>query len=154
MEEITVRNMYRVDLPAVLEIAEQSFSTPWSLRSFEYEVGNRDAVLKVAELNGTLIGYVCIRSFLDITHVMDIAVIPGQRGRGVGSMLLNDALLEIKETRTDTQHITLEVRKSNIAAITLYKKFGFRETGRRKDYYSGPKEDGIIMGLDIDKQIL
>lgn len=148
MEKTTVRKMTSADLPAVLSIAEQSFSTPWSRNSFEYEVGNRDAVLMVAALNGRLTGYVCARFFLDIVHIMDIAVIPGERGRGTGAILLDNVLREILKARPDTEHITLEVRASNTAAITLYKKFGFVETGRRKDYYTGPKEDGIIMGLE------
>ena len=153
MEGVKVRDMSPDDLPAVLKIAGQSFSTAWSLSSFEYEIGNRDAVLKVAEVNGTLIGYVCIRSFLDATHIMDLAVIHEHRQQGVGGMLFLEALLEIKGTRPDTEHITLEVRESNTAARKLYEKFGFRETGRRKDYYSSPNEDGIIMGLDLDSYI-
>ncbi|MBL7032183.1 MAG: ribosomal protein S18-alanine N-acetyltransferase [Nitrospira sp.] len=153
MEGVKIRDMSHDDLPAVLKIADQSFTTPWSLSSFEYELGSRDAVLKVAELNGTLIGYVCIRAFLDITHVMDLALIKEHRQLGVGGMLFLEALQEIKEARPDTEHITLEVRESNTAARKLYEKFGFREKGRRKEYYSSPNEDGIIMGLDLNKVV-
>jgi len=150
LEGVKVRDMSPDDLPAVQKIADESFTTPWNLSSFEYEVGNRDSVLKVAEVSGTLIGYVCIRFFLDITHVMDIAVIKEDRQQGVGGMLFLEALREIKEARPDTGHITLEVRESNTAARKFYEKFGFRETGRRKDYYSSPNEDGIIMDLDLE----
>ena len=55
----------------------------------------------------------------------------------------------MKQARPETEQITLEVRLSNIAAIKLYEKHGFRETGRRTNYYSNPNEDGIIMGLDL-----
>lgn len=150
MEGITLRDMSRADLPAVLEIADLSFTTPWNSSSFEYEIGNKDAVLKVADLNGTLIGYVCIRFFLDIIHVMDIAVIQEHRQKDIGSMLFLEALREIRKVKPETEHITLEVRESNNAARKLYEKFAFRETGRRTNYYSNPDEDGIIMGLDLD----
>lgn len=150
MEGITLRDMSRADLPAVLEIADLSFTTPWNSSSFEYEIGNKDAVLKVADLNGTLIGYVCIRFFLDIIHVMDIAVIQEHRQKDIGSMLFLEALREIRKVKPETEHITLEVRESNNAARKLYEKFAFRETGRRTSYYSNPDEDGIIMGLDLD----
>ena len=152
MEGITIREMSRSDLPAVLEIAAQSFSTPWNSSSFEYEIKNSDAILKIAELNGIIIGYVCIRFFLDITHLMDLAVLKGDRQKGIGAMLLNNALKEIKEARPETEHITLEVRESNTAARKLYERFGFRETGRRKDYYKAPLEDGIIMGMDLENE--
>lgn len=148
MEGITVRKMSPTDLPEVLAIADRSFTTPWSRSSFEYEIRNKDAILRAAELEGRVIGYVCARFFLDIVHIMDIAVIQGERRKGAGSMLLTDTLKEIKKTRPGTEHITLEVRESNIPAIKLYEKAGFRETGRRKDYYTGPKEYGIIMSLD------
>lgn len=153
MEGITLRDMSRADLPAVLEIADLSFTTPWNSSSFEYEIGNKDAVLKVADLNGTLIGYVCIRFFLDIIHVMDIAVIQEHRQKDIGSMLFLEALREIRKVKPETEHITLEVRESNNAARKLYEKFAFRETGRRTNYYSNPDEDGIIMGLDLDTDI-
>ncbi len=150
MEGVTVRKMDLSDLSAVQEISDQSFSTPWSLSSFEYEIANKDAVLKVAEKNSLIIAYVCISSFLYVTHVMDIAVISEYCRKGIGTLLLFEALREIREARPDTEHITLEVRESNIAAIKLYEKSGFRATGRRTNYYTKPDEDGIIMGLDLD----
>ena len=151
MEGVTVREMALSDLPMVHELADQSFSTPWSLSSFKYEIANRDAVLKVAEKNSRIIAYICIRSFLDATHVMDIAVMSEYRHEGIGTLLLFEALREIRDARPDAEHITLEVRESNIAAIKLYEKSGFRVTGRRMNYYSKPDEDGVIMGLDLDQ---
>ncbi len=149
MEGVTVRDMSPVDLPQVKALADRSFTTPWSINSFVYEIESKDAVLNVAVNDSLIIGYICIRSFLDATHVMDIAVVDEHRQQGVGSMLFLEALREITKAKPETEHITLEVRESNIAAITLYKKFGFRQTGRRKNYYSSPDEDGIIMGMDL-----
>lgn len=153
MEGVTVRAMSSSDLPAVLEIADHSFTTPWNLSSFEYEIRNKDAVLNVAEIDSRIVGYICVRSFLGATHIMDIAVIHEYHQKGIGSMLLLEALRGIRRTKPETEHITLEVRQSNIAAIKLYEKYGFREKGRRKNYYKTPNEDGIIMGLNLDMKI-
>ncbi len=153
MEGITVRKMSPADLDQVHAIEDLSFNTPWNLNSFEYEIRNKDAVMKVAELDNRVVGFVCVRFLLDMTHILDIAVMPGHQRMGIGGILLLDALQEIKRTRPETKHITLEVRESNIAAIKLYEKSGFRKTGRRRNYYSSPDEDGIIMGLDLYKDI-
>ncbi len=148
MAGLKIRKMLPNDLPQVCEIGKQCFTTPWQLSSFEYELGNRDTILKVAVLNIEIAGYVCIRSILDVTHVMDLAVVHKFRRIGIGSMLLRGALQELKRTRPDVRMITLEVRDSNIAAVKLYEKFGFREVGRRRNYYQKPNEDAIIMELD------
>ena len=141
------------DIPQVKALADLSFTTPWSISSFEYEIGSKNAVLKVAVKDSRITGYICIRSFLDATHVMDIAVVEKHRQQGVGSMLFLEALREITKAKPETKHITLEVRESNAAAIELYKKYGFMETGRRKNYYKDPVEDGIIMGMDLDRDV-
>ena len=153
MEGVKVRDMSPDDIPQVKALADLSFTTPWSISSFEYEIGSKDAVLKAAEKDSLIIGYICIRSFLDATHIMDLAVIDEHRQQGIGAMLLNDALLEIRKAKPETEHITLEVRESNIPAIKLYEKFGFMETGRRTNYYSTPDEDGIIMGMDLERDV-
>ena len=153
MEGIKVRDMSPDDLLQVKALADRSFTTPWSISSFEYEIGNRDAVLKVAVKESRITGYICIRSFLDATHVMDIAVLDEHRQQGIGSMLFLEALRETTKAKPATEHITLEVRESNAAAIKLYKKYGFTKTGRRKDYYKNPLEDGIIMGMDLASDI-
>ncbi len=142
--------MASADLVKVHAIGEQCFSTPWQLRSFEYEIENRDAILQVAVLDSEIIGYVCLRSILDVTHVLDIAVIPAFRQTGIGSMLLRNALQELRRISPDIHLITLETRESNIAAMKLYEKFGFREIGRRRGYYQKPHEDAIIMELDMN----
>jgi ribosomal-protein-alanine N-acetyltransferase len=153
LEGVKIRDMSPDDLPQVKALADRSFTTPWSISSFEYEIGSKDAVLKVSEKDSLITGYICIRSFLDATHVMDLAVVDKNRQQGIGGMLFLEALQEIRAAKPETEHITLEVRESNTAAIKLYEKFGFRETGRRTDYYSNPDEDGIIMGLDLNNDV-
>jgi ribosomal-protein-alanine N-acetyltransferase len=147
LEGITVRDMLPADLQQVYAIENLCYTTPWSLSSFKHEIENSDAVLKVAVFNSRIIGYVCIRSILDMTHLMNIAVLPEFRRRGTGRALLGNAVMEVKRLRPDTK-LTLEVRKSNIAAVTFYEKFGFIATGKRNKYYQEPEDDAIIMELD------
>jgi ribosomal-protein-alanine N-acetyltransferase len=149
LEEIIIRGMDYDDLLQVHAIENRSFTTPWELSSFEHEISNRDTILKVAVFSNQIIGYVCIRSILDVTHILDLAVIPECRRKGVGSMLLKDAIEELRKKRPDTKQITLEVRGSNTAATGLYGKFGFSIRGRRSGYYKKPYEDAIIMARDM-----
>lgn len=147
MEGIIIREMSANDLPEVITIEDQCHATPWTSSSFKYEIINKEAVLKVAELNGQIIGYVCVRTILDMTHLLNISVLPVFRRLGIGSMLLHGVLRTLKELRPE-QEITLEVRESNKAAKKLYRKFGFEVTGKRKDYFKKPEEDALIMKLD------
>jgi len=153
MEGIRVRHMTSADIPLVHDMAQQCFTTPWQTESFEYEISNRDAVLQVAEIDNKPAGYVCIRTILDVTHIMDIAVSPELRRAGIGTRLLQSALQQVRSMQRDLKIITLEVRESNIAAVRLYEKFGFKEIGRRKDYYKKPTEDALIMELDTTKPL-
>ncbi len=147
MTEVFIRDMQLSDISDVLAIERISFTTPWDIRSFEYELGYKDTILKVAVLNNQIIGYVCVRTILDVTHILNLAVLPEFRRRGIGSMLLRDALNELKRLKPDINLITLEVRESNTAAIELYEKFGFKVMGKRISYYDKPHENAIIMGL-------
>ncbi len=147
MTEVFIRDMQLSDISDVLAIERISFTTPWDIRSFKYELEHKDTILKVAVLNNQIIGYVCVRTILDVTHILNLAVLPELRRRGIGSMLLRDALNELKRLKPDINLITLEVRESNAAAIELYEKFGFKVMGKRTGYYDKPHENAIIMGL-------
>jgi len=142
--------MLYADLLQVYAIAKESFTMPWQLNSFEYELGNKDAVPYVAALGKEIVGYVILRTIVDVTHLMEIAVKLKLRQTGIGGMLLRAALQELRRIKHDINLVTLEVRESNIAAIRLYEKAGFKEIGRRKDYYKKPIEDAIIMELDMN----
>ncbi len=146
--------MSHEDLPQVHEIERQCFSAPWSIESFKYELKNRMTILLVAVLNEQIIGYVCLRTIVDVTHVLNIAVHPRFRRKGVGAELLKKAMEGLKISRYNSRFITLEVRESNTPAINLYKKFGFEIIGKRKDYYHSPREDAILMGMDIGTEPL
>ena len=153
MAGIIIRNMTHADISQVHAVSQQCFTTPWQLNSFAYEVSNNAAILKVALQNHEIVGYVCLRSILDMTHVLDLAVTPRYRSMGIGGMLMKNALQELRRSKPDITIITLEVRESNIAAIKLYEKFGFKEIGRRIGYYQKPREDAIIMELDMGSDL-
>jgi len=149
LEGLIIRRMSHNDLQQVHEIERQCFSAPWSIESFRYELEDRMTILLVAVLNKQIIGYICLRTIVDVTHVLNIAVLSKFRRRGVGTLLLKRAIKELKESGLDTRFVTLEVRASNRAAINLYKKFGFEIIGKRKDYYHSPREDAVLMGMDV-----
>jgi ribosomal-protein-alanine N-acetyltransferase len=149
LEGLIIREMLPADLPEVYAIEKESFSTPWSLTSFKHELNQSYSILKVAVINGRVVGYICIRTMLDITHILNLAVTPGFRRRGIASWLLIEALDELTHSQKEDDFITLEVRASS-PAVGLYEKHGFRVIGRRRKYYSKPVEDAILMGLDLE----
>lgn len=148
MEGIKLRSMTQADLSQVLAIEEECFSSPWSINSFKYEIEQSESIFKAAVLDEQVVGYVCLRTMLDITHVMNLAVLPQYRRMGIGLILLRDALHELRRQRPDIKFVTLEVRESS-GALKLYEKAGFAAIGKRKGYYHSPDEDAIIMGMEI-----
>jgi ribosomal-protein-alanine N-acetyltransferase len=147
---IEIRDATDGDLVAILEIERLAFPTPWSLTSFRHELSLPFSRLTVAAQprparNG-VIGFLCRWLIEDECHVLNIAVHPDFRRSGVGSRLLTEA---ISEARTrGANFITLEVRRSNLAARHLYRKFRFEERRLRRHYY-GPGEDAIVMELQL-----
>ncbi|MEZ0536594.1 ribosomal protein S18-alanine N-acetyltransferase [Caldicellulosiruptoraceae bacterium PP1] len=133
------------DIDEVYEIEVLSFSEPWSKTLFEDELENELAHYFVYEESGKVIGYVGMYHILNEGHITNIAVNPDFRGKGIGKELLLHILKYAKEN--DIVALTLEVRKSNIVAQNLYKSFGFKEAGIRKNYYKNPTEDAVIMWL-------
>ncbi|NMM65388.1 ribosomal protein S18-alanine N-acetyltransferase [Clostridium sp. P21] len=144
MNNIEILSLKQEHIDSVLTIDSLSFPTPWSRSSFENEVTtNKFARYVVAKKENVIIGYAGMWLILDEGHITNIAVHPEYRGIGAGNLLL-EALIEI--CRIECAHnMTLEVRKSNIVAQNLYKKYGFLEEGLRKGYYADNKEDALIM---------
>jgi ribosomal-protein-alanine N-acetyltransferase len=135
-------------------IDKQCFTTPWNIDSFKHELGNKDTILKIAVFNEKIVGYICLRTLLDLTHILNLTVIPDFRRMGIASMLFRDTLQELKKSKPDIKGITLEVRESNSAAINLYGRLGFKVTGRRNDYYQKPQENAVIMEMNISENFL
>lgn len=137
-----LRPLVEADLPAVLAIEEASFLAPWSRASFVHELHNSHSRLTAAEQDGHVIGYLCCWYVVDEIHILDIAVHPAHRRHGVGARLLGHAMTEGK--RQGACSANLEVRKSNLAAIALYERFGFQSVTVRARYYSDG-EDALVM---------
>ncbi len=136
-----IRRMKETDLRQVLEIERKTFTSPWSPEAFSSEMSNPFSKLYVWEEEKTVKGYIVWRSILGEVHILNLAVHPDARRKGIGSSLVSFCI----ESEKNASYFVLEVRLSNIAAIKLYRKLGFKEVGVVKNYYSFPREDGLIM---------
>lgn len=140
-----IRSMSYDDLDGILELENKSFSVPWTRGMFEDELNNPNAFYQVVEISGKICGYAGLWKILDEGHITNVAVHPDFRRSGLGKCLINALIAYVKIC--GLIGLTLEVRESNAAAISLYKSFGFRIEGRRKRYYPNNNEDALIMWL-------
>lgn len=132
------------DIPAVLEIEQASFTTPWPPEAFNQELRhNRLARYTVARQGSAVVGYAGVWLMVDEAHITTFAVHPDWRRQGVGRRLLLAMLIVANELGAD--RMTLEVRVSNTAAQALYQAHGFAIAGRRERYYTDDGEDAYIM---------
>ena len=138
-----ILNMQRQHVPQVAALEKICFSDPWSEQSIASELQNPLSLWLVCEDEGTVCGYVGSQTVLGETDMMNIAVAPEYRRRGIGEMLITQLLKKI--SREGSRSLSLEVRCSNLAAISLYEKLGFQQVGRRPGYYIHPKEDALIL---------
>lgn len=141
--------MTRNDLDAVLEIERASFLTPWTKRSFLFDLEDNpySRTFVACEPDGRIAGYVCAWVLYEELKINNIAVRPDLRGSGAGRGLLRQVLAEGR--RAGCQVALLEVRPSNVAARALYEKEGFVQVGRRKNYYREEKEDALVLALEL-----
>jgi len=136
------------DLNAIEAIERASYPTPWSRSMFAGELAKPSSISLGAFEPKTreLLGYLIISRYVDAWHVMNLAVAPGHRRKGVASGLLERLFqLTSEETR---RGYTLEVRVSNEVAIKLYEQAGFKARGVRRGYYTDNREDALIMWRD------
>jgi ribosomal-protein-alanine N-acetyltransferase len=141
---LQVRPLVYGDLPAVLAIERRSFPTPWSLAMFVLELSKPSGIcLGVFDSRG-LIGYLVCSRYVDVWHLMNIAVDPDRRREGLARTLM----LQMLEQAGPSARFTLEVRTSNSGAIRMYERFGFRPAGHRRRYYHDNGEDALIMWLE------
>lgn len=140
------------DLDGVMAIERASFPSPWSRILFEEEIGRRfsDAAVAVEETGGDVAGYAICWTVGEQSHLLNIAVRPDFRNRGVGRSLLLDCIR--RSVRAGGRRIHLEVRPSNETAIRMYRREGFRFVGIRKGYYTDTGEDAIILSRDIGEE--
>jgi ribosomal-protein-alanine N-acetyltransferase len=140
---LKLRRLTYGDLPSVIAIERRSFSTPWSLAMFVLELSKPSGICLAAEDENGLIGYLVCARYDQVWHLMNVAVNPEQRRRGVATELIERLFSEVGRGA----RYTLEVRVSNLAAIAMYEGFGFRSAGRRRRYYHDNGEDALIMWL-------
>jgi len=142
-EILILRRMELDDLPTIVELEHLIFPDPWSEDNFRHEITqNQFCLALVAEWQREIVGYVISWLLGDEIRIANIAVSPLYRRLGIGKILLNTILDE--GWQHGGRRAFLEVRRSNLAAIALYQKYGFRKVGVRKKYYRNG-EDAILM---------
>ncbi len=146
-----IRDATRRDLPGIVEIERLAFDNPWSLDSFVRELSLPFSRMIVASQSADgeerLAGFLCRWLVTDECHILNVAVHPGMRRKGIAERMMTNALAEAKARKALV--ISLEVRRSNVAARSLYRKFDFEERRLRKNYY-GPGEDAIVMERKLE----
>ena len=118
-------------------------SAAWSENSVRSELNNPLAFWLVAEEDGRVAGYIGSQTVMDASDMMNVAVHPDFRKRGIATALILALVEELG--KLESRCLTLEVRSSNENAIRLYRELAFQEVGRRKNYYHNPKEDALIL---------
>jgi len=143
---VDIRTLTLADLDVIEEIERRSYPTPWSRSMFAGELAKPASLCLGAFEGEQLGGYLIVSRYVDAWHVMNIAVDPGLRRRGVATALL-ERLFELTEDGSGRGY-TLEVRVSNDGAIKLYERLGFTARGIRRGYYTDNREDALIMWRD------
>jgi [ribosomal protein S18]-alanine N-acetyltransferase len=142
--ELRLRKLAYGDLPSVIAIERRSFPTPWSLAMFVLELSKPSGICLAAEDDDGLIGYLVCARYDEVWHLMNVAITPERRRRGVATELIE----RLFEEAGAGARFTLEVRVSNGPAIAMYQQFGFRSAGRRRSYYHDNGEDALIMWFE------
>ena len=146
MMQICEMNARHVTRIAALE--RECFSDPWSEKSVASELENQLALWLVAVEGEIVVGYVGSQTVMDETDMMNVAVHPDSRRRGIAEMLVTALVEALKQL--GSRCLTLEVRASNEPAKSLYEKLGFSQVGLRKNYYRNPREDALILRKEWD----
>ena len=137
---IEIVRMNENHVAAVAELERRNFSAPWDEASVRSELTNQLALWLVALDGGQVVGYVGSQTVLQEADMMNIAVADSHRRQGIARKLVEELIRQL-----DAYQLTLEVRQSNAAAISLYDAMGFAQVGLRKNYYQKPKENALIL---------
>ena len=142
-----IRFMQAKDVAAVAALEQICFSDPWSENSIASELENKLSCWLVAVIDGNLAGYIGSQTVLDASDMMNIAVAPQYRRQGIAEALILALCEKLIERKAIC--LLLEVRASNLPAISLYEKLAFKSVGLRKNYYRNPKEDALILRKEL-----
>ena len=137
------KQMTAEHVAAVAEIEKLCFADPWSTNSITSELNNPLSLWLVALDGERVVGYVGSQTVLDGADMMNLAVLPQYRKQGVGQALVNELVDRLKQKGAIC--LALEVRQSNLPAISLYEKLGFVQVGLRPNYYRNPRENALIL---------
>lgn len=140
-----IRKLTIEDLPEILEIEHNVFPDPWQDEAFIYELITNMCVGIFDSSNDKLVGYLLGSKVIDEFNIDNIAIDIPYQNQGLGRKLLENVLTTLR--RESVKYAFLEVRESNFAGIKLYKHFGFEQIWLRKNYYSHPEENALIMKL-------
>lgn len=140
-----IRRMVEEDLPQVYAIELETFSDPWSEEDFKKSMQEPDNGYLIAELDEIVVGYCGYWGIAGEGYIYNVAVKKDYRRHRIGYQMLNTLITE--SFARGISSFTLEVRRSNEAAIRLYESLGFENAGIRKGFYSKPQEDAVIMWL-------
>lgn len=146
---MNIVKMEKKHLSEICELEKQCFSHPWSYQSLEAELYKNDAYFFVALKSDKVCGYIGMNTVLDEGYIANVAVLPQFQKQGIGQKLLEYLIKVSKEI--NLSFVTLEVRKSNEGAIALYSKNGFSVVGERKNFYSEPLENALLMTLYLNE---
>lgn len=143
-----LRDMTEADLDGVLRIEREVHAHPWTLGNFS-DALRSEYLCKVYEKDGIMLGYAVLMLAVDEAELLDIAVAAQHQRQGLGRNLLEEMMALAH--RHDMRRMVLEVRASNAAAISLYRRAGFADIGLRRDYYPAERgrEDAILMGREL-----
>lgn len=145
--EIVLGCMTKEDIPFIAELERECFSSPWTEKGLEEELSNKNAVFFTAATEDGLVGYMGMHCVLDECYIANVAVSEKERRKGIGRLLLRYAEERARERKCS--FISLEVRMSNCSAIALYESEGYERVGERKNFYSSPVENALIMTKNL-----
>lgn len=145
-----IRSAVPADAAGLVAIERQAFSDPWSEASFREALVSPWTFGLIAESGRGPAGYIIGREVAGTGEVLNLAVDPALRHRGIGGALLEAGIATLRRRRAD--EVFLEVRESNVSAQALYLGYGFRPVGQRAAYYRNPKEDALVLRLEMQQR--
>lgn len=149
MKNVHLRQMSAADIPAVLEIEKECFLSGWSFESYKNELSRDDSGTFIVESEKIIAGYAILRLITSASEseILNIAVKPEFQRQGIGTILLSEIVGFVRSKQI--RSIWLEVRKTNFTAQDFYRRNRFVLSGQRKNFYTNPPEDALIMKLDL-----
>lgn len=144
ISDVSVRRLDEIEA-----IEKRCFSVPWSYQNLLAQATGKNKLFLCATDDSGTLGYVGLSMVLDEGYISNVAVAPEARRRGIADALLYELA---RRTRQTLSFLTLEVRVSNAPAVALYEKHGFAVVGRRRNYYTQPQEDALLMTFFFDKK--